>query len=63
MTAFAQLDRALDARLNNQVSAGEFSGMSLEEKLREFSLDDPESSGEEGGFMAVDSEVGEKRKL
>lgn len=63
MTAFAQLDQALDARLNNQVSAGEFSGMSLEEKLREFSLEDPESSGEEGGFMAVDSEVGEKRKL
>ena len=63
MTTFAQLDKALDARLNNELSAGEFSGLSIEEKLREFSMDDSDSGGEDGNFMVVDSEVGEKRKL
>ncbi|KAI0087073.1 hypothetical protein BDY19DRAFT_955929 [Irpex rosettiformis] len=62
MTTFAQLDKELDVGLNNDLSAGEFSGLSLEEKLRAFSVDDSESGGDDG-FMAVDSDVGEKRKM
>jgi transcriptional activator SPT7 len=62
MTAFLELDRELDARLKNELSANAFNGLSLEEKLREYAMDSPDTE-DDGGFTAMDVDVGGKRKL
>ena len=61
MAEFLQLDRELDARLNGEFLENGFSGPSVEERLREYSGASPGPDGDEA--MAVDGEVGEKRKL
>jgi transcriptional activator SPT7 len=61
MTEFAQLDQELDARLNGEFLANGLSGPSIEERLREYAAAGPDGDGSDA--MAVDGEVGEKRKL
>ncbi|KAI0343585.1 hypothetical protein BDW22DRAFT_1356046 [Trametopsis cervina] len=63
MSTFLQLHTELDARLSGELLANGFHGPSLEEKLKEFVGPTPELDGDEGGFMAMDVDVGEKRKL
>lgn len=63
MSAFLRLDRELDSRLNGQLLTNGFNGPSLEERLRDYAVVGMELDGEEAGFMAMDVDVGEKRKL
>ncbi|KAI0686712.1 hypothetical protein BC835DRAFT_1379004 [Cytidiella melzeri] len=63
MATFLQLDGELEARLNNELDTNAFSGLSLEEKLRNYAVSGLDATAEDGDFMAMDVGLGEKRKL
>lgn len=63
MLTFRNLDRELDARLDQELATTAFGVLSLEEKLKEYVVEDVEKVTEDGGFAATDVGVGEKRKL